>query len=940
MTSSGASPSTLARFLGERPVPETPATLLNLAPGERDEARIIAALQAALRAVATHPESMTPEADAVRHALHAAASALMTARRPESPSAPAAASTPPREFVDEVRLALARARGWNRESMNRVAALSRAFGVSDEAAIELVRSLATPAAPVPAPVPGATVLAAPLRRPSADGASTDAAVPAGEDPSVLNGGDRAVKTLVVAGGIGAVAIVALLVGAFALMLSPRRPSPPPGVPAPNITGASPQTAARREYFPAPAAREPSVSAPPSAKTDRVGDWEDLVREVAASSAALDLDPAAAAARFAEVVSRMADSWTAARPDEVVASVDAIIEFVYRAAASPDAERVASDALCADAERLRDPASVEADRIGRVAWSAGVTARLSRERDLSTALRRRVQAASDAAGGPGPGAGASFRAGASGALALMAGRLVPNAEGGDADAANRAVGAWQAWRRAVDASEGRNSAGATRATLIAVDGLLRSGAEPTQSRPVLDSVGALVASIPWRATDESRGWLLRWFDSDEITAGDLYAVTIALATRSGAEGVDPTMIVGIGALAGDRADLRGRYQTVWNMSPARSRDSLIGLWLEAAASQPAPQPDAAPVVHLARAVALARLNSAAARLWAGEVDGVDAAIRDPTSGLPVAGPSGGVTPAPPSSESSWAVSYLAARQNIPTRREILSRVASPLTAMEAEVLAEEALRGSPAQVRADARAIIARGASEATVVNALLEAAPLMPQTLDNATLVEAVSFASLPPLRDARWRVAVRRALVERLLQVAATGTQDAAIDTLSSQLSESYGPIAPFAAGPGDAPSSTSPPPDSAAGSAPPADPDPIEESARRRVERLLADADGAIASGREPISLARVRTSLGLRRRLAEGRIQAFAAEQVGAAEAMSFVTVAEHPARAPAAAATLDRLAAVRRRAGHVFEQIAATERAILELWTLRLAERISS
>jgi hypothetical protein len=65
----------------------------------------------------------------------------------------------------------------------------------------------------------------------------------------------------------------------------------------------------------------------------------------------------------------------------------------------------------------------------------------------------------------------------------------------------------------------------------------------------------------------------------------------------------------------------------------------------------------------------------------------------------------------------------------------------------------------------------------------------------------------------------------------------------------------------------------------------------------------------------------------------VQAFAAEQVAIAELMALVISMEDGSKGEAAKTIIEELSTRRRRAGHIFEQIYAAERAIAQLWRLR-------
>ncbi len=73
----------------------------------------------------------------------------------------------------------------------------------------------------------------------------------------------------------------------------------------------------------------------------------------------------------------------------------------------------------------------------------------------------------------------------------------------------------------------------------------------------------------------------------------------------------------------------------------------------------------------------------------------------------------------------------------------------------------------------------------------------------------------------------------------------------------------------------------------------------------------------------------------RLAQGPVQAFAAQQVTTAELMAYVVSAEHPRLAAQAKSIVDGMADERRQSKHIFEQMIYAERAMLRLWQLRIA-----
>ena len=931
----GAGVNIFRKFLGIEGPEDGPVAMLGLTADSMSESGIVRALQARLAQIASHPEALTPEADEVRLALHAAAARLLdpSARR-QAKGAAAEAEREPTALESAIVLTLASMGGWNKRSKERIGALAQAYGVPAEDVIELAESLAgRPHAARERPTPYVRPLATDAK--VAEAAAAVRTLSARDDfeplPEEADPGNRVVRNVVVFGGaalLGSAALIVLSVTLFAR--KPAAPSPPAPAPAPGPVAAEKKSSP--ELFPTRPREEKKAGAAPAVPA-RVGDWDDVLREATGAVEDLQKDPEAALARFEKVYGEMARKWRETSPDGQVAAVDRLVEFLYRAGAKPGVGEKAVAVIVMASAPLSGAGALNADQVLGSAWSAGVLARVERERDLPSPVRLKVQEALRAAfpGSSGPGE-ATFRAGCVAALAAMPGRIMPDpAKSNDAEV-KRALESWRAWLDGVSAVGGRGSPLYTRTTLLALDGLLTAGADPLRDKATFESIALLATAVSWRKDDESRRWLLRWFEAANVASSDLYAVTAALAGRSGAEGVDTSMVLSSSAGEGPRAEMRDRYAAVWGMTAGESRDVLVQRWVDAAAGelQALDVSGSSILGLLEEAHQVARFNKAAALLWAGSVEDVSDLMS------PIAR-----TVAPPVRQNQlygtlinkgqqagqaapgadWVVRYLGAGHRIPERRELIREVSFAPDALVAEVLVQEACRGSPAQVRGDAREVVLRHAHEAAVVHALLEFAALMPITRDNALLVEEVTQTALPPLRHATWRVAVRRALVERLLQQIAGGSELALVDGVSGHLAELYHEPAPV--------------PASADGAepAPQATPDIGVAVVQHRL-KWLREAELLVPSNREPLNLAQMEQRRRARMELAKGRVQEFQAEQLAVCELMAYVCVAEHPARAERAAVVLAELTEERRGARHVFEQLLAGERARMKLWLLRM------
>lgn len=914
-----------------------PLSVLGLAVPPAKAEAVIAALRARLAEVAAHPEGATPKADEVRVVLHAAAAQALeqiARRSPVRRAAPGPGAAPvtaalesgdAMPFEAQVELALATYGGWNPTSQKWIAVLAQHHGVSPDRLRALMAGMASPAPGMAVPV---------ARKGEPESRPGDSSVFAGldDEPAVRDPGSAAlVRTLGVLGGV--VVVIVALSGLLMLLSGGggRNAAPVPPGPAPvaDSTPGVPGPSKPVELFPA----EKPESAKP--RQDRPQEWADLSRELAACVQAVDRDAGAAEERFAAVVGEMGRAWTRATPDAAVAATGLVVDFLYRLGARPDLAGLAVEAIARPANAVRGDSPVKAEDVAPAVWSAGLLARLSRERELPASATRRVSDMVAEVFGPGPPQDPSFKTGAAAALTRLAGRLTPPAKL-DEDGVKASAAAWKSWTACAEAIDAPGSALPSRAILMAIEHLMVTGPEPSQSEATFDAISRLTLALTWRKGDESRQWLLRWVDAPGISAPDLNVVTSVLATKSGAEGVDLSFVLSPTAGDAQRSELRERLATVWGMPGAVSRGELVHRWTEAARSrlnQPPPSQTSA-LTHLVRAARLAHINSCAARIWAGQPlapQEMDDDLKDAI--LNKLGDTGRPEPIPRADPNdSWGVRYANAGQNVGARKDLLGRLPTwPLSAIDAAVLVEEAIRGSPSQVRALAsREVIGRSGDPA-VCNALLDAAPFLPATDEAASLVAYVVGERLPSPRDPRWKPEVRRALVDRTLRLIAGGSESGLADDLAGVLGDEYSKAVGATTASPAGESQEAPPPLTGPASA--VTPEDAARALRLEWQRRAAML---IPSGREPISGSQLGVRRAARESLATGPIQRFHAEQVGLAELMASVVSAEQPLHAAEIATALNEMADRRRAAGHIAEQIEAGEEAMVRLWLIRFGE----
>jgi hypothetical protein len=757
--------------------------------------------------------------------------------------------------------------------------------------------------------------------------------------------DRLLKRAVLLGGIGLAGLLILM--GLVYVLTAKGPAPAgqaagPAAPAAPVAGTP---TAAPEQRPRP---DPTIPAPPAGKSKPgasgagrtasppAGDPAALVRELASIGAAAAVSPEDAADRFDEMIPRLAAMWANLPKDRLIAANDSVLEYIYRVSGSGELIMRAINTVAMGARALEAGPRAELMTAGQVlpaAWSSGMLARLSRERDLPATAKLFIDRELMGALGPArPSIDQTYDAGVLAAMYLIPHRLTPVvARGARADAALELEG-WKEYLRAVQAMPGADAAQRMRLQLTALEVLLVHGPEPNANRSVAAVVGELTGRMTWRASDESRKWLLRWFADARISNADLNAVTSVLATKSAAEGVDLTMVLSTSAAQSVRADLRERYATVWSLQDAVSRDDLVAQWVtEARQAITESHLQGDELGELASAALLSRLNEAAYWHWRGdanEASVVLTGLRGPVE-LALAGSGGGRTGqiTQDLSDGAWGERYLAARQNIKFRRELLFELESrqQIGPIDAEVLAGEALLGSPNEIRARAQEVALRFASDGAMINAVLERLPRAPLVAGTGSFMEGIVGANLPPVRDAEWGIRARRALVERLLEAVADESPMARIDRLGRVLRTSYRSMAAQAPLSGDERVQDNQP----AGAV----------SAGQLWRAWRASADTAVPSMSAPLALEQIERRRSGRQGQAQGMVQEFAAEQVSLAELLAYLVAAEQPGRMDDIRLVLSDMNSERRRAKHISRQLNAAERAMSQLWLIRFNQMLT-
>jgi len=926
-------PSIVERFLGPAAGAGGMHALLGVPEAGCTDDQIIAALDRCLTRIDGHPQARTPEADEVRLALHAAAAQLLdrVARRrgPGPVARPPRRAVPPQHRLlrleQDAIITLARYGGWNRRSLRRLTMLALARGARPGDVAGVLTHLAARRGvggrtPSRGPTPTAGFGPTSEPRAVALGARAGADQPDPKPLGVL---------------IGAIAAGLTLIVAFALLLvamTTSRPEPevPEAAQAAERTPIRPgdlPMAGGEELFPwqgeQPGGSEAPAQAVPAAPT-----FDHLSDALAALDSAvrgLEIDPAEAVRVFEGAFAGVGERWCNLTLAQQRAAQHDVVEFVYRAVQRPELARPIIHAIARGGAPLTSPdRAIEFEEIWPAAWSVGVLARLAHERDIGALASREIETGLRSLVGSTLAVSGGFEQGVHAALWGMLPAMVAEAPAG-AGPDDPKLDRWDQWIAAAGLGEG-----AAQGTLLAaLEWAVTTPAEPTESEAVRRALESLTLACDWGEQAAPRAWLVRMFADPRASDADLHAITSTLARRSRAPGVDVTMALPVRAGADARELLRERYAAVWTIdTEGPTLDDLAADWLAAAReAETGGLDDATMVDRLATAVSLSRISEAAALRHAGRLDEASVVIDeyDRPVEIELAAWNQRARPDRLNADpgmSRWALSYLSAQRDFGERLKLLNEAAKVRInhATDAEVLVTEAVRGSPAQARVAARAALLTQQPTAVLTLAMLELAPRMPRTVQNAELVAALTSSVTLSIDDPDWRLRTRRILVQTALEQLAAEGEQGVVDALAAVLAESYVARA----------MSTSPV--GTGGSLPRLPSDQAAALLSLQWERLARRG----GMGSELLEVESVLAEHASRLGLAEGPVQTFAAEQLTALELMAATVAAERLDRETAVRALLAGVRTARGRAKDILEQIVIVERAFVELWAIRLGQ----
>ncbi len=968
MNSSQQSRKRIIRFLGQDAAAGGPFALLGLDDSVLTEESIVHGLESRLAMVRRHPQARTPEADEVCLALHAAAAQLLdalarknardTTARSARQQTPATRRKPQRyELEQDAILTLARYGGWNRNSLHRLVMLAHARGATLGDVATVLQQLAVKgvdsahhltgsslASPAQGMVSSGTESFAPLA-----GSFVRAPQPAqhhklGRDvlareqtrQALLAGpeseDEKPDSNLPIV--IGSVVTGLVLVVAIALIVIAMSSSKPKAQIAaqdeaqPEVDNSVPDDlpmAGGEALFPDQGIVNETDNPSDTPATPAYDSLADALHGLDAAAQGLELDPDQSIAVFAQALRGIGQDWVALTPSQRRAVQHDVVEFVYAGSTDTQQAKRVIDAIAAPAMALAaDAGPIRSDDISPATWSLGLLARLAHEQDLGANAARQVDQTLRQLVDSAVIVSAGFEPGVQAGLWLLVPKLIASELSED-----ETRDAWDQWI----AVARTDPANAQRLILSALEWMIISAPEPSDDSAVRLAIESLTLACDWSEGSLARSWLVRMFDDQRVSDADLHAITTTLTRRSAAPGIDLGMALPISSSKHQRALLRERYAQVWSIDLAGPMlDDLAGDWLKAVRQALKPLgSNPSRVQMLAAAVDLSRLSEAARLRQLGRLDEAGVVIdeydRPVEEELTLASQRSQDARRWPSTQppmSRWALSYLSAQRDLQARLKLLDQAAQMniTEPVDAEVLITVALRGTPARLREAARRALLAQKPSSVLTLAMLEIAPIMPRTAQNAQLVSMLTASATLSTRTPNWRMRIRRQLVEAALEQLAAQGDEGLIDTLASLLSQS---IAARVVGADSSNTSAA---------LPTLDAHAAASMLRSRWERQAKQG----GLGAQVLDVQRILAQHAARVKLAQGPVQAFAAEQFTAFELMAVATASSRIEEAQTVQAIRQSVNSQRNKADDILEQILIVERGFVELWAIELGQEI--
>jgi hypothetical protein len=695
------------------------------------------------------------------------------------------------------------------------------------------------------------------------------------------------------------------------------------------------------------------SAPGAPATHR-----ELLNAIQRATVQMGQDPTAAISSFERSIAAVHAGWSGMDRATLQAIVSAVSDFVAAAGRVNLSDALhAVDLVAAPSDPVfRLSATPKPEQLRPAAFSIAMLARLRRDTDLHhtiiDALRARLSPALGMADQAPPPAGraTTFDDGLVLALRALRARLSAGRAPGNGDPH---AALWRAWLE-LTALAGGN------AEVLRLDGLEDLLSTPATGRPPgTDQIaGDLAKAIDW-TTPTASARLLRWIDENHLSPEDLNGLLRALAAAQPQRFRDGLTLPADAPMA-ERIAFRDELAVALGAA-VRPTSALVEALVargRALIDLASSRPVADDAEALSRVAALASFNEACARLDIQDRHGAERALEradqqalrsliaaarqavDPPDLAALTQPAR-------SPDGEWALRVLQSQNDRETLNGLLNQIVNApptLGPADAGVLVETAMASTWAHARDAAQRALQRHAGQAALTEALLQQSALNRRGLDRMLHMVAVSMTrlDLPGWTDARFPAEARKALLlAHMASILAAQQPD--VDALATQIETIYRSVAQAVhVDAGAMPSTATPlpperkrhPPIAASG-------DPAGAAAelvtalQRVVTRLSSNQASQLLDAAES---DRALAAIGRRRHsrlsTAHGVVQRFHAEQMAAVELLALATTLEQPAHSQRVERTLDDLARARHGATRITEQLIAAERAMAQLWLIRL------
>lgn len=762
---SKSSRAPIIEFLGQDAGVGGPFAILALPHAIISDEQIVLAMKRRLYQIDLHPQRSTPDADEVRLAIHAAASQLrdpalreqLAMRWPQGKSVSLPSAWKPTEittkvsdkFLKSAKLLIAASGGWNSTARKRLAHLARLNRVT---ALEVVRAIH----------PSGSVHESSKYKSEPTHNRSQLPISTSSQPvdrvHLIDAPTRGFDSWTMSYGVLFV-LGALIVTSISVF--PPQRDIPIGQQLPVSDTLSKSTPAQR------LSTQNDKGGTVTRSAAEIQHYTAIAYELDQLVSRSQSDPINALERFAEIYHVFVDGWMQFPAPALKRASLHITEFVRTIDESPVDNNVLISILACKGD---------AQSPTQIMIKSGVLDVVLSEPRLSHDLQKQLEMLRKQC----TGYNASPNGQINLALSLVAGLMGVDSRTDD-------PAWWSQWIAGVKAATSEDQEQRTKLALSAMSARLRGQSIPDQHWKQIAI--ELVSMVQWRQDSESRYWLISQFDDESVSTARLAALTDAVATHSGDQGVNATMVLNPSDTPVQRQQLREEYKAAWQPKGDTSQpDSTTGKltsemrFLIATTPKGLSQDQA-----LSEAVKLARLNALAMQF-------VQSDQSTPIDLTHIA--ANPVSPSPTFNnarfgstqrDNDWAQSAMNAED-----AQQLATIISEILAGEeiginsAHALVYVALNNSDSEMRSLAEDQVLRYMDQPSILIAVDRAIGSNRISSRLEKLVSQMMTGSLPSRTDPDWFNIVHQSILSRLAQSAAADF-DSSLAFLQSEFAESY---------------------------------------------------------------------------------------------------------------------------------------------------------